>query len=298
MSDIIETSYPDNNQEPQCLITIPHSSRGGNMFDRFPQIKDAFKGREGLFQAYLNLEHDVGAQALAHNVGQRLEKDHGISTRVLFSHNMHHGIVDPNRIPGQAIRPALHYERYPGLRESLELTHQELIAEIRAALQRIPNLSRVVAIDLHTMAPYTPGVNPSSPTEAATLTPDGIEAYIQAFTSREFRGARRPIDILTTVSGQPQVGDPILAAALKNSLEQGGFRAEYNNPYPLSPVLMSTEIARQTRGLALDIPKDLVTQTGPDDEVDLTNAVNDNQKIDRLAVLIAAAIAETVRGSL
>ncbi len=294
-ASVIEINYPHDSQTPQCLITVPHASHGGDFFDNFPQIFQAFSARKELLERFLRLECDVGSQNLAHTVGQYLDLDHKISTRVLFYHHIHRGIVDPNRLPEHAVRPVMNYDLYPGLRSTLEVEHLEMIRQVRECLARIPNLSRIVALDMHTMAPYTPAVDASSTTEAATLNPDNMEAYIRAFTDPQFRGARRPIDILTAVPGVAPVGDPTLIRKLQESLSSGGFASDVNNPYPLSPVLMSTEIVRQTRGVALDVPKPLLTQTTSNGEADLTNLEIDITKVGVLGRLIAAAIAETIQ---
>ncbi len=294
-SSVIEINYPHDSQNPQCLITLPHASNGGDFFTNFPQIFQAFSGRTELLKKFLRLECDVGSQNLAHTVGQYLERDHQISTRVLFYHHMHRGVVDPNRLPGHAIRPIIDYDLYPGLRLALEAEHLEMIGQVRECLARIPNLSQVIALDMHTMAPYTPAVNASSTTEAVILNPDNMDAYIRAFTDLRFRGAIRPIDILTSIPGSPPIGDPTLIHNLQKSFSDGGFASDVNNPYPLAPVLMSTEIVNQTRGVALDVPKILVTQTDAHGETDLLNPEIDPKKVGVLGQIIAEAIAETIR---
>lgn len=294
-ASVIEFNYPPRTQAPQCLITIPHASHGGDFFKNFPQLVEVFAERRELLDRFLRLEHDAGSQNLAHAVGGYLDRDFGIATRVLFSHHMHRGFVDPNRLPGSAVRPVIDYAQYPGLKEVLEAEHRDIVAQMRAHLARIPNLSNVVAIDLHTMAPYTPKVDPSSTTEAVTLTPDNMEAYVRAFTDPQFRGSKRPIDILTAIPGEGPIGDPALVYRLEDALAMDGFTSGVNDPYPLSPVLISSEIVRQTRGVALDVPKDLIGITRPDGEIDLTNIEPDMVKIARLAQCIARAIAETVQ---
>jgi len=294
-ASVVEVNYPANSRAPDCLVTIPHASQGGDFFTNFPQIHQAFLEQRELLDRFLRLEHDTGTLKLAHVIGQYLLRDHQLSTRVLFPNHIHRGVVDPNRLPGHAIRPLIDYSLFPGLYEALQAEHLDIVTQMRESISAIPDLSRVVAIDLHTMAPWSPSVDPSSTTEAVNLRHDNVPAYIRAFNDKPFRGAKRPIDILTAVPGEHAVGDQGLSQALQAVFRQRGFSISENNPYPLSPVLMSTEIVRQTRGVALDIPKDMVCETAEDGEIDLTHPEVDSAKVHAIGEIIAQAIAMAVR---
>lgn len=298
MTKYVETTrFGDEYADKQCVILDQHSGRGEDFFERYPDVFDLVEVSRETFNDFVNLETDTGAQELSRKIAEKLteESDGGVAVTLVKSH-LPRAVLDTNRVTLKAVRNVLDFGNNRGLEADLREIHLGVITEIRKQLSALLFGSGFF-LDIHTMAPYTPGVTSQSPTEVVTEKPDNLSHYIKAYMNARRTGRRRYIDLVTALPGLPPIANVPLTQELMKELDQSHLKYRENDPYPTGPYVMSTEYMSHFPGILIETPKDFLTETQSEHEgFDLINPAICDEKVERIAKPVAAAALRCLKG--
>ncbi len=299
MAKYVETThFGDEHALNQCVILDQHSCRGEEFFERYPGIRESLEVTDQCFDDFVNLERDAGADALADRVANIVaEESNGDTAVTVVKSHLPRAVLDTNRVTLKALRSVINYANNRGLETKFNEIHLGVISEIRRQLSTLLYFDGVF-VDVHTMAPYTPGVIPLSQTEVLSEKPDNLAHYMRAYTNARRTGRRRYIDLVTSLPGMPPIANPALTANIKNELDKSHLKYRENDPYPTGPYVMSTEYMSHFPGILIETPKDYLTETQSDHEgFDLINPQICPDKVDRIARPIAEAVKCCLNGA-
>ncbi len=274
-----------------CVLLSQHGYDGRDYLSPiWPDFHKALGIRPEVLRRYLELERDVGATELAHEVAMRLGK--GISSAVVEV-KMPRGIVDANR--------ARRSEGYGGVRtlfadplsgenlrtfNSLSTLHGNMLETMERLLFA---LDPSVLVDVHSMAPFTPRAQGESEVSAVKLEPGKVSEYMDAWLNPARQGERRFVDIVTCLADGTELANMQLAKKLAESFDASGFKFRFNEPYPTAPGVMTTHYLSGYEGVCIDVPKDYLAD-GPLDAM-VVNA----KKVGKMAKSVAAALTAQIR---
>jgi len=278
------------NAPKKCVILDQHSSRGEEFLERYPEIMDSIAVKAECFDEFVNLERDAGAKELAMQIGKIVaeESDGDIGVTIVKSH-LPRAVLDTNRVTSKAVRNVIDYSNLQEFENDFKEIHVGVISEIRRELSCLLYGSGVF-VDVHTMAPYTPGVIPQSKTEVLSEKPDNLAHYVRAYVNARRTGRRRFMDLMTALPGMPPLADAVLTAKIKKKLDKSHLKYRENDPYPTGPYIMSTEYMSHFPGITIETPKDYLTETASEKGFDLINPQICPDKVDRIARPIAEAV--------
>ncbi|SMF78190.1 hypothetical protein [Pseudobacteriovorax antillogorgiicola] len=281
------TSYGSNPEEYSVLVVSPHSADGKEFFDQFPEIVNhpLIKSHWDLFEQYVEIERDKGADQLAHQLGHQLAQ-RGISSMVL-EWQYPRAIVDGGRILSHCLRPCLP----PTLQEQL---NDRLLGMHKRSLEKLEELHQVIndrhgfVIDMHTMASFSPMNDGKIETKPVSF--EGLRAYCQQFTDAPRTPDNlRLFDVITQDEDAREIAHPRLKKAIIDSLNRASIDFVENDPYCAdSAFLMNVHLTR-CPAIALDLPKHYVASVDNPMDFSLPDFNVDSIKVERIAKLIAEA---------
>ncbi|MBI4143023.1 hypothetical protein HY480_04070 [Candidatus Uhrbacteria bacterium] len=276
------------------ILLCPHGGGHEQFLGCYPEVARACPASDDVLRTYLAVERDVGSSELAHAIARAIARQPiGVHIEVLDI-TFPRGILDGNRIPERAIRAVFDHAAHPDLVAALRNEHRFACAVVEDRLAVLGGDG--IVVDLHTMAPYSPRTTPGSPTEAAVETPTTLAEYTAAYRDRVRWGTRRAVDVVTTVAGTTtNIADPVLLTNLRSSLTRTSVPFRENDPYPTAEHVLTTSYLRQHRGIAIDVPKDLLAMIPAEDPAfDLAHVPLSRGNMTRIAEPIAGAIANSL----
>ncbi|MFK7825284.1 MAG: hypothetical protein AB8G05_14110 [Oligoflexales bacterium] len=285
---IRRTLYGSNNHF-RLLITVPHGSIGEAFFARYPHFWQSFAepGEIEAFYRYLRIEQDFGSRELAHRLAfwvNTLMPQLGV---LILEKDYPRGILDGGRQLSHCLRSMVP----PALMQSLELdllqVHTSTLEVVRQEIVAL-NQRNGVLVDLHTMAPYCPHFMQGEKNLPDHY--DSLTDYLNHFLDPNFHHPdfKRDIDLITEDGSGNIIADQQLTLAFSSTLS-AHFPIAFNNPYAALPHFMMHEYLCSSRGIAIDVPKDLISyQQAPNFNLERFDLCM--QKLDRLASLMAESI--------
>lgn len=293
-----ETHYGDKDRL-DCVLLVQHDGDASQFLNRFPFLRQAFcvPHRQNTLERYFAIDQDKGSAPLAHATAKALARfapEYG--SQVLEIH-LPRAIIDINRIAGKALRNIFRYPHDISVTQELKYIHAQIIETLRL---RIHSQLRAILVDIHTMAPFSPDAAFPTATEAISESPGTLDDYVDIWTNPAKRGERRAIDLVTEVrypDGRVrEAADGQLTEIMKEIFSARDIPFCFNHPYPTAPHIMSTEYMQRCRGIAVDVPKDLLTvHPAEDPRFSLENPIFDARKIGRIARAIADAVEEVLQ---
>ena len=297
-SEFLKLSYYGDTTNYKLMICCPHAYEGGAFLEKFPQIRKQIKLSDANFSRYLAIEQDFATEELGELVASICAEKFKLPTLViqpLFPRS----IIDAGRFYPHNLRNILEYESLPELKQTLLDIHSDYIATLKS-LVRTLNDHNGIALDLHTMSPYSPLSSPETVySEALEETPDSLSEYIAAYKTSHINGYRREVELFTgEPSRQIYAYQPFIDAVYKNFTELG-IKVDFDTPYVVAPHLVGCYFLQNAKTVCVDIPKDLIsTKTTIDKDYSLANLTIDTQKLDMVAHVLASAAAVAIEGEL
>lgn len=286
---MIRRTLYGNNHHFRLLITVPHGSIGEAFFARYPHFWQSFSQptESKAFYRYLRIEQDFGAQELAHRLAYWVNCLMPKLGVLILEKDYPRGILDGGRQLSHCLRPMVPPDILKALETDLLQLHASTLDVVRKEIVLL-NQHRGALIDLHTMAPFCPHFMQGSKNLPETY--ESLSDYLDHFLDPKFHhpDSKRNIDLITEDGSGKMIADKQLSAAFTKTLSPK-FPLAFNDPYAAPPHFMMHEYLCSSRGIAIDVPKDLISQQAPPDfkleRFDLCS-----QKIDQLAKLMAQAV--------
>lgn len=282
---ITQSFYGNPKASLKVLLVVPHGASGFEVFfKRFPEILDHPEIRDlnGAFERFLAIEQDRGSSELSHSIARHLEKlvpDLGIRVTEL---SYPRGILDGGRIVSHCLRPFLPNSLAGALNGAFIRIHEE---SVRTVLQQVKEVSDSggCTLDIHTMASY-------SPTESLEKYNawDHLVSYTRAFDQASQSGTLRSFDMITADGHGEEIACSLLRQNLKSALEKE-FDLAFNDPYAAMKHFMMNVYMCQGPGIALDLPKHLLTTESPN-QLDLATFKLCWSKLNKTGLLIAHGV--------
>lgn len=292
--DAVRTTYYGlgKGEKANVILMAQHGGDSRQLVSRF---NGAFADNPQVLDDYLKIDRDACTPELAHAIAAQIAgTTSGLQVKVVEV-LYERGILDPNRIAGHAIRNVLRHGDNSEVLDLLMRLHLETVKVINAHLRDLAETDGGLFVDLHSMAPY----------EALGLEgerPGHLVAYNYAYSSRERRGERRQLDLITEIPGPRMIANPVLVGNMQSRLDAHGVSFDFNKPYPKADMsveevrrVMTTRYMEVYPGMAIDIPKDFLTKHDADHPSwDLRYPEVDQWKIDFYAKIFGPAITESV----
>jgi hypothetical protein len=285
-----ETTY-EAGSPTRVLLISPHGADAKDFLEAFPAIAlDArMQAVWPLFETYLAIERDVGADELAHAIAHNLARHYDITAQVLCL-NYPRAIIDGGRVLDHCLRSCLPTQLFVALKEAfLDIQRRslarvdELYAELRAG-------SIQYLIDVHTMASFCP-VDGNGTRYILPVSFNRLEDYVTQFIEARDHKYRRSIDLITADEHGQRMADARLVSEIQKALTAESYPQLENVPYCAAPAYLSAQHLKAVPSISLDVPKHILSSWADDftdyqlDEVPLSA-----EKIDRLGRCLARAI--------
>lgn len=288
--DLVRLStYGPNDREADVVLLSPHSGNSRKLLER---LDGAFDDSPAVVDEYLRIDADFGADALACGIAREIAVISGDLRVDVVEVLYERGIVDPNRVSKVARRNVLDYGHLSRHQDFLRQMHYrtlEIVDKVLAQVGRTQGLF----LDVHSMAPY-------SPEGLVGEHPGLLKAYNFSY-GRSRRGNRRYLDLVTSIPRDGIIANPILFERVQSALSNAGMDFRLNNPYPKPGYpainIMSTAYMLRYPGLALDFPKDMLSEGKAEDEGwDIADLKFDGSKVENIAKILADALIQSLRG--
>lgn len=287
------TDYgPETSDRPHAVILAPHASNGEAFLAAFPEISEACRGtQEATLRCFFNIECDRGSSSLAHAIAELVLEEKPQARIHVVEATVPRAIIDANRVPNHALRNIFRRQEHPELAERLEALHAVMIGEIRRQLARMQSPGGVF-LDIHTMAPQD-----RKEEFQIAETPENLAEYVRTYTDPSCLAERRPIDLVTDhENGMPLAWEP-LVTRMEQALFRNRLMHTRNIPYATTERHLGTEHMRLYRGLAVDVPKDLLSeQSAVRGDFDLASFVVNKPAVRRIARPLAEALVLEIQG--
>lgn len=282
---ITQSFYGNSKACPKVLLVVPHGASGFEVFfKRFPDILDhpEIRRSNGAFERFLAVEQDRGSSELAHSIARKLnEMTPEMGIRILEL-SYPRGLVDGGRIVSHCLRPFLPDALLRRHKDAFIQIHQDSVDYVLDQVSSVSDSGGCV-LDIHTMASFCPSEPLDSYQSWESLIP-----YTRAFDDAYKHGSLRSFDIITADGDGREIAHKPLRDELEKSLG-GRFDLSFNHPYAALKHFMMNVYMCHGSGIALDLPKHLLAEDGPD-RLDLANFKLCWAKLNRTGLLIAQGV--------
>ena len=290
----LHSRYGNQNQL-NVLIVDPHGADADHFLSEFPDVTDhpLILGLGKVFDEFLRIERDVGATELCHATAKALVTRQPNLGVEVFSMNYPRAILDGGRLFSHLIRAWVpdslrqkHHDDWFGI-------HRETLAKLDQRYSQLRQ-SGGLLLDLHTMAPYSPthsdGTIKLMHAELGTL-----HRYVEDFINApQTTLNRRDFDIITEDEHDKEIGCPQLSRHLIAELDELKTPWVFNQPYRAVSHFMMYHHLSHARGIACDLPKDLLVADQDQHKFHLAKCTVDPEKVERYASAIAKATIKTL----
>ncbi|WP_141734290.1 N-formylglutamate amidohydrolase [Oligoflexus tunisiensis] len=285
-----ETTYAAGGPTRVLLIS-PHGADAKDFLDAFPAIEsDALlQAVWPLFETYLAIERDVGADELAHAIAHNLARRYDIPCQVICV-NYPRAIIDGGRLMDHCLRACLPTALFVELKERFLELHQQTLRRVDELYASIRSGAARYLIDVHTMASFCP-IDGNGTRYILPVSFHRLEDYVNQFVEARDHKYRRSIDLITGDDHGQRWADPRLVAEVQRALQAEGYPVVENFPYCASAAFLSGQHVRSVPSISLDVPKHLLSSWAEDfTDYQLDDVPLSPERIERLARCLAGAI--------
>jgi hypothetical protein len=285
-----ETTYEAGGPSRVLLIS-PHGAEAKDFLEAFPMIAaDArLQAVWPLFETYLAIERDVGADELAHAIAHNLARRYDVSSQVV-SVNYPRAIIDGGRLMDHCLRACLPTALFVELKERFLAIHQHTVDRVNALYEAMRADQADYLIDVHTMASFCP-VDGNGSRYILPVSFQRLEDYVNQFIEARDHKYRRSIDLITADDHGQRWADPRLVASFQTALNAAGYPQLENVPYCASAAFLSGQHIRSVPSISFDVPKHLLSRWADDfTDYQLDDVPLSADKIERLGHCLAGAI--------
>ena len=290
-----ETSY-EAGGPARVLLISPHGADAKDFLDAFPAIEadPQLQAVWPLFETYLAIERDVGADELTHAIAHNLARRFDIPCQVVCV-NYPRAIIDGGRLLDHCLRSCLPTALFVQLKAGMLALHQrtlqrvdELYAELRSGAARY-------LIDVHTMASFCP-LDGNGTRYILPVSFNRLEDYVTQFIEARNHQHRRCIDLITADEHGQRWADPQLIAAFQDALRTAGYALLENMPYCASSAFLSAQHLRSVPSISFDVPKHLLSSWADDfTDYQLDDVPLSADRVEQLGQCLAGAIHEAMK---
>jgi hypothetical protein len=279
----------------RLTIISPHGSNGEAFLQKFSAINEhpAIRNLGELWQRYLFMEQDGGANALAHALARQLSRRQPNLSCDVVELDYPRGLIDGGRTAEHCLRSSLPAD--------LAKTYHPLFVQIhRQSLDFFQFLYQSVTpdhlvLDLHTMASFQP-LNGHGHPQTIPISWHRFREYCEQFNnSPKTNDNLRAIDIITKAPDGQRIADPWLDQAFWSRLTATEFSLADSTPYAARPEYLMHHHMVNCRAIAIDIPKHLLATTDDPMAFEVDNWSLDESKVEGMAGYLAQAIELTHR---
>lgn len=285
-----ETIYEADGPSRVLLIS-PHGADAKDFLEAFPAIEtDArLQALWPLFETYLAIERDVGADELAHAIAHNLARRYGVSAQVVCM-NYPRAIIDGGRLMDHCLRSCLPTQLFVELKEQFLAIHQGTLARMDALYAEVKAGTFEYLIDVHTMASFCP-VDGNGTRYILPVSFNRLEDYVTQFVEARDHQYRRSIDLITADDHGQRWAQPRLITEIQKALDAEGYPQHENVPYCASAAYLSLQHLKSAPSISLDVPKHLLSSWADDfTDYQLDDVPLSADKIERLGQCLAGAI--------
>jgi len=291
-----ETTY-EASGPARVLLISPHGAGAKEFLDAFPAIEadPQLQALWPLFETYLAIERDVGADELAHAIAHNLARRFDVPCQVVCV-NYPRAIIDGGRLMDHCLRLCLPTALFVQLKTSMLELHQRTIRRVEELYAEIKSGSARYLIDVHTMASFCP-IDGNGTRYILPVSFHRLEDYVTQFIEARNHEYRRSVDLITADDHGQRWADPQLIAEIQRALGAEGYPQLENIPYCALSAFLSHQHLRTVPSISLDVPKHLLS-TWADDFTDyqLDDVPLSAEKIERLGQCLAGAIHAAMSG--
>ncbi len=259
MSEWNITCLYGNKNRRDVLIVDPHGADAEYFLSKFPDFASnrQIKALGSAFEQFLAIEQDRGATELCHATAKALVKIDATLGVEIFQMNYPRAILDGGRLMSHLIRSWVPEPLRQAHHDDWYRIHKTTLARLDQRYQQLQQDGGLL-LDLHTMAPYSP-VDPDGQAKVMHATWENLEQYITDFVEApQLASNRRHFDIITQDENEREIGCQVLSTHLGEQLDQRGIPWARNHPYRAVSHFMMNYHLTNARGVALDLPKDLL----------------------------------------
>lgn len=280
MKNINFTDNADQADQQDLLIINQHGGSPDFVFD--PVIQDEINSPGQSVRNFLEVERDTGAKEITDSVF-RILSDSGLRV-ARIDVLPPRAVMDTNRRPHLASSVPF---SGPAMAEIVRI-HKSTTQEI---LDILSKTNPLLVLDQHTMAPSAPDKSPQLSLEE----PRSFDSHIDVWNAASRTGVVRDACIITSTSDGKTIGNPLLSELLESKLRvMLWIRSKFNEPFAPNPERHQGQLfIGDGRGVALDIPKHLFTDT-PRSGIDLSRLEISSRQVEDIACVIATAIKHTL----
>lgn len=211
------------------------------------EIDKIYKKHGFLFEEFLDFELDSGARLLSFNIAEQLSE---VFSVLLVHVNCDRGIMDANRVQEICVNKYISelVSRETTIR--LKLLNQYIRETI---LNIFNNLStdRLFILDVHSMWPFNiKSINP--------IIDISLEKFIELLRISNDLSNKRNINLIVRDNNNLVISDINAANSIMAGLKNNGYNVDIDKPFYMSDVRSNYHYFKRYKGLAIDIPRDLL----------------------------------------
>lgn len=281
-----EILYNWDGNSPQLIFLNVHWDNWEIFLNQYPEILRAIPESENLLKTAIKLDGDAFAWKIIENIAKKLWIPI-LELRVCVPRF----IIDSNRNPSldllsiqSPLRHIFNFENHKLLTNNLLLIHKKIVNRITQIISKF----WWYVIDLHTMANISPKTQIHDSIAIKEQVGD-IKGYIDKWINAN--GEKRKINIMTKLKNKQDLANMPLSLSLAWELTFNNFQNTFNDPYILTPNLMSTTyMMLNWKTILIDIPKGTLSKESQDTNRHLANLTLCPQKLDILSLAFVSAI--------
>lgn len=285
-----ETRYEAGGRAGILLIS-PHGAGATDFLAAFPEIAadPQLDAIWPLFETYLAIERDVGADELTHAIAHGLARRYDVPAHVLEL-NYPRAIIDGGRLLQHCLRPCLPTALFVRLKERFLALHAETLARVEALYAEVRRGTYTFLIDVHTMASFCP-VDAEGTRAILPVSFPRLEDYVLQFLEARDHSYRRSVDLITADDHGQRWADPLLIQEFQKALAADRFPQLENIPYCASAAFLSHLHIKSVPAISFDVPKHLLSSWAEDfTDYQLDDVPLAADKIERLGHCLSRAI--------
>ncbi|NEO84787.1 MAG: hypothetical protein F6J87_11115 [Spirulina sp. SIO3F2] len=283
--NLIEYMVSSNSPKVDTILLCQHGFRDDDFRNHFFEHTNMFgEHSQELVNLYLDLEYDFGAQSTTIHLARKISSK--LRVLAIFV-NCDRSIMDSNRIAKDCIDEiAINYidsEKVAQLRKMNFFVRETILNLCRQYLE-----PEGFIIDVHSMWPFSfePEIKKGS----------DIRSYCQSFLEPNAKREGRNINFILNEKDEQGMFSPVadlsLALSLKKSLQDAEYCVDEDKPYFMESRRSNYEYFKLYRGIAIDIPRNLLGSNLPKtaNPLDYSLIIEDMSKIISMSDAMAKGI--------
>ena len=277
-------------RSPRIIIVSSHGAGADDFLAAFPQIEEdrQMQAIWPLFQTYLAIERDVGADELTHAIAHNLARGYGRPC-LTVAMNYPRAIIDGGRLLDYCLRPCLPTALFVSLKEAFLALHQKTLQRMEELYAEVRREGSCL-IDVHSMASFCP-IDGNGERYILPVSFHRLEDYVTQFLEARNHSYRRNLDLITADEQGRNIADPKLLASFQAALEAEAYPFIENRPYCASSPYLSHHHMKSVSSISFDVPKHFLASWSEDfTNYQLDDVPLDGMKIERLGRTLARAI--------